>query len=134
MGADEYIATDEDENWASKNSRSLDLIVCTVSSPKMPLMEYLQLLRVKGTFIMVGAPEDKLPDMNAFAFIAKGVKFGGSMIGPVWQIDEMLNLAAEKGIHTWVNKYSMKDANQAILDFDAGKPRYRFVLENEKHL
>jgi len=134
MGADEYIATDEDENWASKNSRSLDLIVCTVSSPKMPLMDYLQLLRVKGTFIMVGAPEDKLPDMNAFAFIAKGVKFGGSMIGPPWQIEEMLNLAAEKGIHTWVNKYSMKDANQAILDFEAGKPRYRFVLENEKHL
>lgn len=89
MGADEYIATDEDENWASKNSRSLDLIVCTVSSPKMPLMDYLQLLRVKGTFIMVGAPEDKLPDMNAFAFIAKGVKFGGSMVGPPWQIEEV---------------------------------------------
>lgn len=81
MGADEYIATNDDKDWAKHHARSLDLIVSTVSSPKMPLMEYLQLLRTKGTFIQVGAPEDKLPDMNAFAFIAKGVKFGGSMIG-----------------------------------------------------
>ncbi|TKA25431.1 hypothetical protein B0A50_06298 [Salinomyces thailandicus] len=134
MGADEYIATDDDPDWANHHARSLDLIVSTVSSPKMPLMEYLQLLRTKGTFIQVGAPEDKLPDMNAFAFIAKGVKFGGSAIGPPWQIEEMLKFAADKGIHSWINKYSMKDANQAIIDFNAGKPRYRFVLENEKHL
>jgi alcohol dehydrogenase (NADP+) len=54
MGADEYIATDDDKDWATHHARSLDLIICTVSSPKMPLMEYLQLLRVKGTFIQVG--------------------------------------------------------------------------------
>lgn len=46
----------------------------------------------------------------------------------------MLEFAAKKGIHSWTNKYSMKDANQAILDFEEGKPRYRFVLENEKNL
>jgi len=57
MGADDYIATDEDQNWAQKHANSLDLIVCTVSSPKMPLQQYLQLLKVKGHFIQVGAPE-----------------------------------------------------------------------------
>lgn len=134
MGADEYIATDDDKDWAKHHARSLDLIVCTVSSPKMPLMEYLQLLRVKGTFIQVGAPEDKLPDMNAFAFIAKGVKFGGSMVGPPWQIQEMLDFVAEKKLHPWINKYSMKDANKAIVDMDQGKARYRITLVNEKHL
>ena len=35
LGADAYIATDEDENWAAENSRSLDLIICTVSSTKV---------------------------------------------------------------------------------------------------
>jgi alcohol dehydrogenase (NADP+) len=101
MGADEYIATEEDKNWNKKHARSLDLIICTVSSPSMPLMKYLQLLRVNGTFIQVGAPEDKLPDMTAFAFIAKGVKFGGSMIGSPSQIEEMLALSAEKKIKPW---------------------------------
>ena len=100
----------------------------------MPLMDYLQLLKTKGTFIQVGAPEDKLPDMNAFAFIAKGVKFGGSAIGPPWQIEEMLNFAAEKGIHPWINKYPMSEANQAIKDFEAGKAKFRITLVNEKHL
>lgn len=134
MGADEYIATDDYPDWATKNARSLDLIISTVSSPKMPLMQYLQMLRVNGTFIQVGAPEDKLPDMNAFAFIAKGVKFGGSMIGPPWQIEEMLNFAAEKKIKPWIEKIPMEKANDAIIRFETGDVRYRISLVNEKHL
>jgi D-arabinose 1-dehydrogenase-like Zn-dependent alcohol dehydrogenase len=35
LGADEYIATDDDKDWAKKNARSLDLIVSTVSSSKV---------------------------------------------------------------------------------------------------
>lgn len=35
LGADDYIATGEDEEWAAKNARSLDLLVCTVSSSKV---------------------------------------------------------------------------------------------------
>jgi alcohol dehydrogenase (NADP+) len=54
LGADEYIATSDDEDWAKKNKRSLDLIICTVSSEKMPLSDYLGLLKTKGTFIQVG--------------------------------------------------------------------------------
>lgn len=54
LGADEYIATDNDEDWASKGARSLDLIICTASSPKMPLNEYLSLLKVGGTFVQLG--------------------------------------------------------------------------------
>jgi len=35
MGADLYIATDDEPNWATENARSLDLIVSTVSSTKV---------------------------------------------------------------------------------------------------
>jgi alcohol dehydrogenase (NADP+) len=54
LGADQYISTDEDKDWAKHNKQTLDLIVCTVSSEKMPLNEYLSLLKTKGTFIQVG--------------------------------------------------------------------------------
>ena len=64
MGADEYIATDDDPDWAQHHARSLDLIISTVSSPKMPLMDYLQLLRVKGTFIQVSS-RGKFPPSDA---------------------------------------------------------------------
>jgi alcohol dehydrogenase (NADP+) len=54
LGADQYIATDEDEDWAQKNYRTLDLIVSTVSSAKMPLQGYLRMLKVGGKFVQVG--------------------------------------------------------------------------------
>lgn len=54
LGADMYIATDEDENWSQKNARSLDLIINTVSSSNAPLSEYLSLLKVGGTLVQVG--------------------------------------------------------------------------------
>ncbi len=57
MGASRYIATDEDKDWAKENASTLDLIVSTVSSPKMPLVDYLGLLRVDGTYVQCGAPE-----------------------------------------------------------------------------
>ena len=90
-------------------------------------MEYLTLLGVNGQFIQVGAPEDAIPPFNAFALIAKSVKIAGSMIGSPEEIRTMLKLAVEKGV------YSLKDVNQAVVDFNAGKPRYRFVLVSEKH-
>jgi alcohol dehydrogenase (NADP+) len=54
LGADRFIATEEDEKWNRKNARSLDLIISTVSSSKMPFAQYLQLLRTNGEFIQVG--------------------------------------------------------------------------------
>ena len=130
MGADDFIATGEDKDWATHHAGSLDLIVSTVSSPNMPLQEYLQLLRVKGQFIQVGAPEDSIPAFNAFALIVKGVKIGGSAIGSPEEIRNMLDLAAKKGVHTWVQKRPMKEANQAVVDMADGKARYRYVLVN----
>jgi alcohol dehydrogenase (NADP+) len=64
MGATKFIATDEDQDWAVKNASTLDIVVCTVSSPKMPIQEYLGLLRLKGQFVQVGAPEDKIPGFS----------------------------------------------------------------------
>lgn len=52
MGATKLIATQE-AGWSKKNARSLDLIVSTVSSPDMPLSQYLQLLKTHGQFIQV---------------------------------------------------------------------------------
>ncbi|KAF1999415.1 cinnamyl alcohol dehydrogenase [Amniculicola lignicola CBS 123094] len=131
MGADGFIATSEEEKWFKKHAHTLDLIVCTVSSPDMPLSGYLRLLRTYGQFIQVGNPEDKLPAFPAHALLAKACKIGGSMIGPPAQIEEMLQFAADKGVKPWIEKRSMKTANQAVIDMEDGKARYRYVLVNE---
>ena len=134
IGADEYIATDDEEGWAKKHKRSLDLIISTVSSEKMPFTGYLSLLKVGGDLIQVGAPDGgNLPPLNAFTIIAGQCKVGGSLIGSPSEIREMLELAVEKNVKPWVQTRPMSDANQAVQDMIAGKARYRYVLVNEKH-
>lgn len=35
LGADDYIATADEKDWVQKHAKSLDLIICTVSSSKV---------------------------------------------------------------------------------------------------
>ncbi|KAJ6140670.1 hypothetical protein N7497_011563 [Penicillium chrysogenum] len=132
LGADDFIATGEDEDWATRHASSLDLIISTASSSKMPIVQYCGLLRVHGTFIQLGAPEDGALEIPAFVLIIKGLKLGGSLIGSPDEIREMLELAAAKGVKPWIQERPMKDANQAIVDMDKGDARYRYVLTNEQ--
>lgn len=132
LGADDFIATAEDPKWARKHARSLDVIICTVSSPDMPLSAYLRLLKTDGVFVQVGAPEQPLPPVMAFSLISKSVKITGSNIGSPEDIRQMLKLAAEKRVLPWIQKRDMKDVNNALADMHAGKARYRYVLMNEK--
>lgn len=129
LGADDLIATGKD-GWDQEHAGSLDLIVSTVSGPNMPIDGYLNLLALNGRFTQVGAPEDPVPQFSAFALIAKNISIGGSAIGSPKQIEEMLLLAAKNKIKPWIQEKPMSDANKAIVEFEEGKPRYRFVLKN----
>ena len=131
MGADGFIATDEEEGWERKHASSLDLIVCTVSSTSMPLMKYLSLLRLDGTFVQVGAPDDGLPPIQQSPLIFKRLKITGSLIGSPGEIREMLQLAVEKDVRPWIEEIPMRDANRAIVEMEKGTPRYRYILVNE---
>lgn len=62
--------------------------------------------------------------------IMKQIKIEGSAIGSPTEIEEMLAFAAEHNIKPWIDTYPMSEVNKAIEDFRAGKPRFRFVLEN----
>ncbi|RSL85748.1 hypothetical protein CEP52_016044 [Fusarium oligoseptatum] len=130
LGADEYIATAEDENWSQMHAGTLDLIICTVSSPKMPLQEYFDMLGLDGTLVQVGIPEEPIP-VSAWALVPARRRLAGSLIGSPKEIEELFQLAADKHIIPWVEKRPMSDANQAIVDMEAGKPRFRYVLVNQ---
>jgi D-arabinose 1-dehydrogenase-like Zn-dependent alcohol dehydrogenase len=100
----------------------------------MPLEGYLGLLKTKGTYIQIGAPDGgELPPINAFTLLANGIKVGGSAIGSPKEIEEMLQIAADKKIKPWINERPLKEANDVVQDMTAGKARYRYVLVNEKH-
>lgn len=132
LGADKYVATNDEKDWAKENARSVDFLVSSVSSSKMPLPEYLSLLRIGGTLIQVGIPEDGPLSVPAASLVWSGVKLAGSLIGSPSEIQEMLELAARKGVKPWVQERPMKEANEAIVDMEEGKARYRYVLVNEQ--
>jgi alcohol dehydrogenase (NADP+) len=45
----------------------------------------------------------------------------------------MLDFAVKHKVHPIIQERPLKDANQAVVDMDGGKARYRYVLVNEKH-
>jgi len=129
LGADRFIATGEDPDWASNNANSLDLIISTVSG-SFPLDQYLQLLSVNGTFVQLGAPDDPLPSFSPLGLIFKNLKIAGSLIGTRAQIREMLELAKSTDLQAWVQVRPMEEANEVLKDFEKGLPKYRYVLSN----
>ncbi|KAB5570702.1 chaperonin 10-like protein [Coniochaeta sp. 2T2.1] len=124
LGADACIATDEDEDWVKANKGTLDILLSTISSSKAPMADYMALVKTGGVMIQVGAPEDGVFQIPAMPLI-RGVRLEGGLIGSPADIREMLALAAEKGVKPWVTTRPMKDANQAIVDMNEGKARYR---------
>ncbi|KAK7418670.1 hypothetical protein QQZ08_011144 [Neonectria magnoliae] len=114
LGADGYIATEDDEDF------------CCV----MPLQSYFDLLALNGALVQVGIPEEPIP-LSAWALVPRRRRLVGSLIGSPKEIEELFQLAAEKKIEPWVEMRPMAEANQAILDMEVGKPRFRYVLINE---
>jgi len=131
MGATQFIATKDSDDWDTKNRRTLDGIIVTANNRDMPIIKYNNLLKVGGRMILVGAPEGDLHPFNIFPFIANNTSMGGSLIGGSKDIREMLELAAKADVKSWVEVRDMKDANKTVKDMEDGKARYRYVLENK---
>lgn len=121
LGADEYIATSEHEGWAEKYASSLDLIICTVSDPRMPLSDYLSLLRPKGRFCQVGIPEAPLPPLDAMGLVLNGTSISFSDSASPGNIREMLEVAAKKGIRAWTQVRPMGEVNEALREMEGGR-------------
>ncbi|GKT44171.1 NADP-dependent alcohol dehydrogenase 6 [Colletotrichum spaethianum] len=130
MGADDYIATAEEGDWAKKYANTFDLVISTVSSSKVPMQDYLNLIKLDGSLVQVGMPDDGAYTIAPAPLVMRRVKFTGSLIGSPHEIREMWELAAKKGVKPWIQVRPMSEANQAIVDLEEGKARYRYVLQN----
>ncbi|QKX56705.1 uncharacterized protein TRUGW13939_03811 [Talaromyces rugulosus] len=130
LGADGFIATSE-EGWDSEHRFSFDLIVnCANSSQNFDLARYLSIMDVHGRWVSVGLPEEEGQVIKAQNLIANGVLIGASHLGSRKEMIQMLNLAAEKGVGTWIETIDINEANlkQAMTRMTKGDVRYRFTL------
>lgn len=131
LGADEYIATGKDDSWKREYERSFDIIISTVSSSKMPISDYLLLLKLDGALVQVGLPDDGPLMLNPRPLLDLRAKLTSTKIGSPAEIREMMNLAVKVDMHPWVEVLPMSEANKALVDAEEGKARYRYVLKNE---
>ena len=126
IGADDFIVTN-DEAVFETHQKQFDLVINTVSAP-IDLNLYLELLGLDGTLVMVGLAPEPYP-IKAFSMLAQRRRIAGSMIGPVSQLQEMLDFAAEHNIVSDVEVISADYINEAWDRVVESDVRYRFVID-----
>ena len=126
LGAKDYYATSDAETF-KKLAGTFDLIICTVGVA-IDWNQYLGLLKIDGTMVVVGAPEHPVP-VHAFSLIPGRKSISGSTIGSIRETQEMLDFCSQHDIVAEIETIRIQDVNEAyerVLNSDV---RYRFVID-----
>ena len=126
MGADAYYAAADPQTFETLQN-SFDLIVNTVSSP-MDWNQYLALLKLDGTMVVLGVPERAVP-IEAFAVIHNRRSLAGSSIGGIRETQEMLDFCAQHDILPDIEVIPIQQVNEAYERVLKSDVRYRFSID-----
>jgi len=126
FGAQDYIAT-RDMSVLKPLAKSFDLVVSTISAT-WSIDRYLQLLRLNGTLVNVGAPPEPM-SVGAYSLMTNRRSLAGSGIGGIRETQEMLDFCAEHGLGAEIETIAADQIDEAwdrVVDSDV---RYRFVID-----
>ena len=126
LGAHEFAATRDTDTFA-RLAGSFDFIVDSVSAPH-DYNAYLGLLKVDGTMILLGVPEQPSA-VAAGALIMRRRRLAGSLIGGIRETQEMLDFCAQHGIASDIELIDIAQINTAYERMLKGDVRYRFVID-----
>ena len=126
LGAHDFAAT-RDASTFKTLAKTFDFIVDSVSAPH-DYNAYLSLLKVDGTMILLGVPDQPAP-VAAGALIMQRRRLTGSLIGGIRETQEMLDFCAEHGIVSDIEIIDIADINTAYERMLKGDVRYRFVID-----
>ncbi|UZP43729.1 hypothetical protein NXS19_011541 [Fusarium pseudograminearum] len=132
MGADGFLATGE-KNWTEGHKMTFDIIINTATSfDGFALSEYLSLLDIHGHWNSVGLPGGDGIEIRNQDFITNGCYIGTSHLGSRREMLEMLQLAADKGLKSWIEEIpiSTKGLQQAMQALEKSSVRYRSCMTN----
>jgi uncharacterized zinc-type alcohol dehydrogenase-like protein len=125
LGADEVILTTNSEQL--KFLSKFDLILDTVSA-KHDVNDYLNILKVDGSLVLVGLPVEPLP-VGAFNVVKGRKSFSGSNIGGIRETQEALDFCAQHNITANIELIQVDQVNEAFERLEKGDVKYRFVVD-----
>lgn len=128
LGAQRTVPT-RDDSALERIKRSLDFILITVNVG-LNWSAYIDALAPKGRLHIVGAVPEPIP-VAAFPLIGAQRSVSGSPVGSPATTQSMLDFCARHGIRPMIERFPMSRANEALEHLEAGKARYRIVLEND---
>jgi uncharacterized zinc-type alcohol dehydrogenase-like protein len=126
MGAHHFVDTSS-ENSFTECAGSFDVILNTVSA-ELDINKYLNLLKLDGTLVVIGLP-GKPYSVHVGSLLNGRRSIGGSMIGGIPELQEMLNFCGEKSIVSDVEVIKADYINQAYERTVASDVKYRFVID-----
>jgi uncharacterized zinc-type alcohol dehydrogenase-like protein len=126
LGADYFYAT-SDSTTFEKLKGYFDLIINTVSA-ELDWNQYLELLALDGSMVVVGIPEKQTP-VGSFPLVAGRRSLAGSLIGGIKETQEMLDFCAKNNIASEIELIPIQKVNEAYKRILASDVMYRFVID-----
>lgn len=126
LGAEHYYATSAPSTFEILRGH-FDLIINTVSADT-DVDEYLSLLALDGSMVLVGLPSKPLTQ-RAWSLVSFRRSLSGSKMGGIRQTQEMLNFCAAHGLGAEVEVIPASKINDAYERVLASDVRYRFVID-----
>jgi uncharacterized zinc-type alcohol dehydrogenase-like protein len=127
LGAHNFVNT-RDTGALKKVAGSFDLLLSTVKVDQ-DWQSYVNALRPKGTFCMVGAPPSPL-QIQATSLVGGQRSIAGSSTGSPRDLNEMLDVAARHGVKAVTERFPMAKANDAVAKVKKNQVRFRAILTN----
>uniref|UniRef100_A0A0D9ZHR5 cinnamyl-alcohol dehydrogenase n=1 Tax=Oryza glumipatula TaxID=40148 RepID=A0A0D9ZHR5_9ORYZ len=125
LKADNFVVS-TDQKQMQAMTRSLDYIIDTVAATHS-LGPILELLKVNGKLVLVGAPE-KPVELPSFPLIFGKRTVSGSMTGGMKETQEMMDICGEHNITCDIEIVSTDRINDALARLARNDVRYRFVI------
>nr|DAC74034.1 TPA_exp: cinnamyl-alcohol dehydrogenase [Linum usitatissimum] len=126
LGADDFIVSTNPTHMQA-GRRTLDFILNTVSA-EHSLGPILELLKVNGTMVIVGAPGNSL-ELPAFPLIFGKRTVKGGIIGGMKETQEMMDLCGKHNITCDIEVVKPVNINKAFQRLAANDVKYRFVID-----
>lgn len=126
MGAHHFIST-RDPKVFTAHKKEFDVILNTISA-EIDINDYLALLKLHGTLVAIGLP-GKPYAVQVLSLLDGRRSIGGSMIGGIPEIQEMLDFCGKHNIVSDVEVIKPDYINAAYQRTVESDVKYRFVID-----